>query len=172
MDERTREVAIMRLVMAVSKDGYIARGPEDDMSWLGATDKAVFRILTGVGHRQMAVGRRSAKSMPFKLEGRVLNVLSGRSDGKKLDEFYAKYPDAWLLGGQTLALIALEAGYVDEVHLCRSDRMAFPESHWSTQVYKDRLTPWLQQDRQWSETWLRDITTKVLDVTVERWRND
>ncbi len=39
----------MRLIMGVSADGYVAMDDEDDMSWLGETDKKVFRIITGVG---------------------------------------------------------------------------------------------------------------------------
>ena len=29
----------MKLLMAMSKDGYLAKGPEDDMKWTGSVDK-------------------------------------------------------------------------------------------------------------------------------------
>lgn len=167
----------MRIIMAVSRDGYVARCRRDDMSWLGATDKAVFRILTGVGG-EVAVGRTTADCMPKYLPGRNVRVLS--RDGYEpfsswgtLDEFYKQVPDGWLIGGQTVAMAALVQGYVDEVHLCRSDRMAFPcPGDFPTE---DMLTPWLEANRHEHDYlrnrwWELEMTTEVLDVTVECWR--
>ncbi len=168
----------MRIVMAVSKDGYVARGPSDDMSWLGATDKAVFRILTGV-NGDVAVGRGTACYMPRELPGRSLVYLSsrGRQTGKSwgtLEQFHRLAKHGWLIGGPRLALLALEAGYVDEVHLCRSDRCAFPDTHEDDPIV-DPITPWLTDHLctalPTSSGWVLELETRLLDVTVECWRH-
>ena len=157
----------MRIVMAVSKDGWMARRLDDNMRWLGPTDKAVFRILTGVGG-YVAVGGNSRRCMPGRLIGRNLTVLSSKGPATLFD-FYCRHPDGWLVGGPRLALLALDLGYVDEVHLCRSDRMAFPEPG----ALEDLLTPWLgarKYDAISDEGWRQEMETTVLDVTVECWR--
>lgn len=111
----------MKLVMAVSADGYVARDGNDDMSWTGHLDKAVFRILTSVGPEPLAVGRRTKIIMPRTLPGRNMFTISssGLGDGS-LDEYYNRYRDGWLIGGQTVALAAKERGMISEVHLCRT----------------------------------------------------
>lgn len=106
--------------MVVSADGFVARGPEDDMSWTGRYDKAVFRALTGVGGR-FAVGSATHRLMPDRLEGRTAYVLS-RTMGMTLEAFQAHCPEGWLIGGQTVALAALEKGFLSEMHICWSDR--------------------------------------------------
>jgi dihydrofolate reductase len=157
----------MKLVMAVSRDGWLARDAEDDMSWLGSTDKAVFRILTGVGG-VVGVSHRTAECMPGNLPGRRVIFLSRyekkTSHVMALEDFQHSHPDGWLIGGPTLAHAAMEARYLDEVHLCRSDRCAFPTSK---TCVKDWLTPWLEAP---PIDWYKRMYTKILDVTVECWR--
>lgn len=115
----------MKLIMAVSADGFVARMGEDDMRWTGSLDKAVFRLLTGVGTEPLAVGRRTRALMPSYLPGREIYVLSSSggilADGT-LANYHDRYPDGWLIGGQTVAVEAREQDLLSEVHLCRSTR--------------------------------------------------
>ena len=149
----------MKLIMAVSADGFVARKQDDDMSWLGWADKAVFRILTGVGSAPLCVGRRSAMHMPVVLPGRILYQVD--RDQRTLEAFYAEHPDAWLLGGQKLALYAIEAGMVSEAHICRSARQAYPRDE---SAIEDQLTLALYLKMS------KVLETKVHDVTVENWK--
>ncbi len=103
----------MRLLMAVSSDGFLCRGPTDDMTWTGRTDKLLFRILTGVG-RVCAAGS-TTRDLVRSLPGRTLLGLS--RDGYTLEDFAKEYPDGWLLGGPTVVVAALEVGLVSEVYL-------------------------------------------------------
>ncbi len=103
----------MRLLMAVSADGFLCKGPTDDMTWTGRTDKLLFRILTGVG-RICAAGS-TTRDLMRSLPGRTLLELS--RDGYTLKDFATEYPDGWLLGGPTVAAAALEAGLVSEVYI-------------------------------------------------------
>lgn len=120
----------MKLIMAVSKDGYVARERDDDMSWTGPFDKAVFRLLTMVGG-EMACGPKTYELMPKDFGGRTLHRLSTRPRAylqgvRDLHWFQANHPDGWLLGGQLIALNAIEMGLVDEAFVCMSDRRVYP----------------------------------------------
>lgn len=159
----------MRLIMAVSADGYFCRTELDDMRWLGPTDKAVFRMLTGVG-RVLGVGYQSYLSMPSELDGRKLLPLSAQQ-GKGwgcLAQFERAYPDGWLLGGPTLAKVAFFDDLLTEVHLCKSNRFAFP----TVQAIKNGHAKenWLSRALDYSDEWALALTTPVGDVTVQQWR--
>lgn len=106
----------MRLIMAVSGDGFVARDDQDTMAWTGATDKALFKLLTLTGSRILAASAKTARLMP-KLKGREVLELS--RNGLTLAQFAVRYPLGTLLGGQTLALAALEWRLLSEVILMR-----------------------------------------------------
>ena len=144
----------MRILMAVSRDGYVARSHDDRMDWLGKEDKALFRALTSVGG-MCAVGKTTAAVMPAVLAGRtlvrVVRAIRGDSSDRAdpFEDFCATLkrlrrmekggaPEWWLIGGQTIALAALAEGYVSEVHLCHSDRCAYPAPGVGQ---RDALTP-------------------------------
>jgi len=157
----------MRLIMAVSADGIVAKGEDDTMDWLGPTDKKVFRILTSVGG-PLGVSRKTAKVMPKTLKGRKLITISGSRGAPlvSLDTFRSYYgASGWLLGGQTLAMVALETNALDEVHLCRSERLA-------GKGHKDQITPFLNSpSTPYSKgTWVMEMKTAINDVSVEYWK--
>jgi dihydrofolate reductase len=109
-----------KLILAVSADGFLAKGPDDDMSWTGKVDKAIFRLLTTVTvPLPLLVGRKTAKAMPVQLPGRKLIVLS-RNPKKGLDlrDAARAWPEAWLIGGAEVALQALELRLVQDAYLC------------------------------------------------------
>lgn len=161
----------MKLIMAVSEDGYMSRSKCDDMRWLGRTDKAVFRLLTLTDRDPLFVSARSRPYIPELLPGRYLYSLSTKAEHgpgtrMSLRQVARGWPRAWLLGGPTLARIALEQGHVDEVHLCRSDRKAFPDSM-AMGAIADTVSPYLMA---YPLEWLRTTTTRINDVTVECWK--
>ena len=104
--------------MAVSRDGFVATGPEDPMHWTGPLDKAVFKLLTLCSRDPLAAGHPTASLLP-PLAGRSVVPLSrDPSKGVPLLSFARRHPDAWLLGGQTVALEAVREGLLDELCLC------------------------------------------------------
>ena len=115
----------MRLIMAVSADGFVARGPDDNMFWLGPYDKAVFKLLTTSGVEPTLIrSRRTEMAMPKVLLGRRLITVS--RSGLTLKQAGAQYPSAWLVGGQELATVAFgERGMLSDVYICKSDRRCF-----------------------------------------------
>lgn len=175
----------MRLILAVSADGHLARGPEDDMSWTGLTDKRLFRLLTLVGSVCVA-GSRTWLQMP-KLGGRLVLPLS-REHGRVLDHpdgrqeaamslgkaFY-RFPDAWLLGGPTVAMEALEANLVDQVYLCRAENAVLHEAQAAFQpdpAYRDVVSPWLMSRGEAGNAgtpWARRQRIQFDGTTVDVW---
>lgn len=147
----------LKLVMAVSADGFVARGPTDDMTWTGSTDKRVFRLLTSVGGI-LGAGRRTFEQLP-KLEGRTVVPLS--RNGMTLTEFVSRYPDAWLIGGQEVALEALRLHLLDQAFLCRS-REAFLRFG-----IKDEITLRLMR----SPAWQQKPAICFAETFVDVWEN-
>ena len=110
----------MRLLLASSADGYLARGPEDDMKWTGPIDKAVFRLLTlSNGNAVLLAGSRTFDQMP-KLPGRRMERLSRGPNGLTLADAAARWPDAWLIGGPEVSVEALRLGLVTRAFICIS----------------------------------------------------
>lgn len=110
----------MKLILAVSYDGFLATGPDDDMKWTGHTDKLIFKMLTLSGG-PLLVGSRTAAAMPKRLPGRQLMTLSTNAQkGITLAEAAWAHRDAWLIGGGVVALEALKAGYVERAYICNS----------------------------------------------------
>lgn len=114
---------MLRAIMAVSADGYVSRGPDDDMSWTGPEDKRLFRTAT----EGCAIGAGTTTWRLMKdleLPGRKLVRIS-RAPLRKLENesirtlggFAETYPDGWLIGGQTVLLAGIDEGLVDRVLL-------------------------------------------------------
>lgn len=110
----------MKLIMAVSKDGFVARGPDDDMSWTGPVDKAVFKLLTSTSD-VLAVSAKTLQYMPNTLPGRgkLYALSTDPRRGIALEDFAGMFPDAWLLGGQELGLYAMKNGFANKAYICR-----------------------------------------------------
>jgi dihydrofolate reductase len=110
----------LKLLLAVSADGFLAKGPNDDMKWTGPADKAVFRLLTLTGGVLLA-GRQTAQQLP-PLPGRKVVALSRQHHlGLTLREAYWSTPQAWLIGGPSVAAEALRENMVERAFLCRTD---------------------------------------------------
>jgi dihydrofolate reductase len=109
----------MKLILAVSSDGYLARGPTDDMAWTGRIDKFTFKLLTLSDGCELLAGSTTHRQLPS-LPGRPVRRITRKiNEGVSLKEAYRRFPDAWLLGGPTVALEALKRGMVDRAFICR-----------------------------------------------------
>lgn len=177
---------MLKLILAVSADGYLARSPEDDMSWTGATDKKLFRLLTSVG-AECAAGRRTWERLPDLPGRRVvpLTTVRGRLVHKADDatgarpelsmcvgSFAHAHPEGWLLGGPTVAREALSYGLVDQVYLCRSQAVLHGEQPAFKPLYRDEVTPWLMSRGEAHNAgipWRRSHRIQLDGVTVDCW---
>ncbi len=112
----------MKLLLASSADGYFAKGPDDDMKWTGSTDKAIFRLLTmSEGSDVLLAGSRTFDQMP-PLPHRIMVRVSRKPKpgGTTLEWAAKKWPNAWLIGGPTVAEAALELGLITRAFICIS----------------------------------------------------
>lgn len=105
-----------RLLLAVSADDFLARGPGDNMDWTSKSDKFLFRLLTSGG--TVVVGRRTYDVLP-PLKNRDVYVLTRGCGGLSLIEAYKRYDGAWLIGGPDVAEQALRQKLVDRAYICR-----------------------------------------------------
>lgn len=113
----------LNLVMAVSANGFLAKGPKDDMSWTGPEDKALFRLLTSQNTRLLLAGRRTADCMPSLLPDPNRTVMRiSRKDGRSLDAAVHALQGGWLLGGPDLAEQALAKRYVKQAILVHNPK--------------------------------------------------
>lgn len=159
----------MRLIMAISRNGYVARSASDDMSWTGPVDKAVFKLLTST-HPVLAVSAKTLEYMPKSLPGRgkLYALSTDPRRGVSLEDMTRFAPDAWLLGGQEIALYALKNGFVTKAYLCIADTDVEPEPD----AIQDRLRPYFEGRRyvkgrgSW---WDQTMRVAVDSLMVEVW---
>lgn len=110
----------MRLLLASSIDGYLARSPMDDMKWTSSIDKAVFRLLTlSNADDVLLAGSRTFDQMP-KLPWRRMERLSRGPNGLGLVEAASRWPSAWLIGGPEVSVAALRLGLITRAFVCVS----------------------------------------------------
>lgn len=119
---------MLRAIMAVSADGFVCSGPDDNMRWTGKADKQLFREQTeGCA---IGAGTTTWEAMRgLNLPGRTLvritreprDLASPDGPAEELEmtlgAFAENYPDGWLIGGQTMLLSAIQDGFVDRVVL-------------------------------------------------------
>lgn len=109
----------MKLILAVSADGFVAKGPVDDMSWTGKLDKAIFKLLTLSGNNQLWAGYTTYCQMPILAHRTVHPISRDNEKGYSLSSNLFKEDD-WLIGGQTVAIEAIKSNLIDELCLCHS----------------------------------------------------
>lgn len=159
----------MNLIMAISRNGYVARSASDDMSWTGPIDKAVFKLLTST-HPVLAVSAKTLEYMPKSLPGRgkLYALSTDPRKGVSLEDMTRFAPDAWLLGGQELALYALKNGFVTKAYLCRA---LGTEILQETRI-EDRLSPYFARRRYSSGAgawWDQSMRVQIDTLLVEVW---
>jgi dihydrofolate reductase len=108
----------LKLLMAVSADGFVARGENDDMRWTGPADKFLFKLLTTASDQVLLAGSTTYDQMP-PLPHRKLVRLTRKPCGLTLRQAAHFYGEAWLIGGPTIALEALSLGLVERAYISR-----------------------------------------------------
>jgi dihydrofolate reductase len=111
----------LNLLLTVSANGLLARGPDDNMIWPGdGIDKTIFRMLSLIAHQPILVGSTSYDILP-PLPGReVIRISRDEKAGAlTLRQAAERHPGAWLIGGPTAARAALEEFLVDTAVICR-----------------------------------------------------
>ncbi len=135
----------MQLILGISADKYVSKGPNDNMKWLGSDDKSIFKLLTlGAHNVNFAASSKTCDYIPF-LPGRGPVIRLSRND-YSLDKFYNKNPNGVLLGGQTIAEEAIKSKIIDRVHLCFSPVILDPEKNNHTYAQKFILDKYIEKE--------------------------
>jgi len=98
----------MIAIYAISNNGYMARGPNDDMSWTSSLDKKIFNLLT-TAFGDCVSSKTSYHLLPQKMrDDPMRNIYIAERTGKKsLVELNRRNPKIVLIGGPTI----LKAAY-------------------------------------------------------------
>ena len=135
---------MLKAILVVSKDGYVARSEKnDDLSWTGKVDRAMFSLLVSTADL-FGIGKNTCDMMKPDLKGKNFRLIS-REGSHNLSWFYGSDRNAWLIGGQTLLVAALKKEYVGELHIIRSVENASPNQG---EGIRERVTPLLLMGRK------------------------
>lgn len=119
----------LNLLMAVSHDGFVARGSNDDMRWTGFADKALFKTLTLSSPHPLLVGRKTYDLMPKLADRELVPISRNPARGLSLEAAAERFPGAWLIGGAEVAREALQAGLVGLVYESRVMKAKLKEGY-------------------------------------------
>ncbi len=134
----------------------MARNNKDDLTWLGPTDKGIFRLLTIPGKAPICLAGATTYDHLPPLPGRDVRRVS-RTGTKITNPFdqavvashemlydeikhIPRERDVCVLGGQMLAQAMLEDKLIEEAIICRSSRACFEGIPWTLEKY---LAPYL-----------------------------
>jgi dihydrofolate reductase len=103
----------MKFICAISPDGYMAQGPNDNMSWTPKIDKKIFQLISSLNNGICFVSEQTMKNMPQNLIGRTLIPISRKGLTLQLAE--KMFPNSLLIGGPTLLRAANQLNLIDEL---------------------------------------------------------
>ena len=105
----------MKAIFVESKNGYLAKGPEDDMTWTPSLDKKIFKLLTYVYGGVCVVSPHTYQLLPKKMlyEGDRRFIIAEKYGPRSLYNLNKAYPDAVLIGGPKFLKAAYDAKVID-----------------------------------------------------------
>lgn len=105
----------MKAIFVESKNGYLAKGADDDMSWTPSLDKKLFKLLTYVYGGVCVVSLNTYQLLPKKMlfdENRKF-IIAEKWGPCSLYNLNKSYPNAVLIGGPKFLRAAYEAKVID-----------------------------------------------------------
>ncbi|MBO4583160.1 MAG: hypothetical protein J5714_03855 [Alphaproteobacteria bacterium] len=95
----------MKAIFAESSNGYMARGPKDDMSWTPGLDKKIFSLLTVFDSGKCVCSNKTYALLPQKMlsdpaRRYIIAEKTGPNSLVALNQVY--HDDAILIGGPTI----------------------------------------------------------------------
>lgn len=105
----------MKAIFVESQNGYLAKGPEDDMSWTPSLDKKLFRLLSCAFGGIYVCSRATYMLLPQKMkeDNRRRFIIAERAGINSLYYLNKRFPNAVLLGGPTFLKAAYKMKVID-----------------------------------------------------------
>lgn len=105
----------MKAIFVESYNGYLAKGPEDDMKWTPKLDKQLFRLLTCAFGGVCVCSRHTYSLLPdiMKLDENRTFIVAERAGINSLYNLNKRFPNAVLVGGPAFLKAAYKAKVID-----------------------------------------------------------
>ena len=105
----------MKAIFVESLNGYLARGPDDDMLWTPSLDKKLFKLLSFAFGGLYVCSQHTYDLLPITMRNDInRRFITADKDGKNsLKELKKKYPNGVLIGGPRFLVAAYDIGAID-----------------------------------------------------------
>ena len=103
----------MNFICAISADGYMAKGAEDNMAWAGKIDKQIFQLISSLNGGICLAPEQTFLNMPKLMTGRTIIPIS--RTGLTLETAAKKFPNGLIIGGPTLLNVASQLDLIDDL---------------------------------------------------------
>lgn len=105
----------MKAIFVESANGYMAKGPDDDMLWTPSLDKKIYRLLSFALGGVYVVSDVTYKLLPQKMlnDPNRTFIVAEITGPNSLINLNKKYPQAILIGGPTFLKAADKLNLID-----------------------------------------------------------
>lgn len=106
----------MKAIFAESLNGYLAKGPNDDMSWTPKLDKKLFKLLSIVLGGVYFCSRHTFNLLPKKMTSdpnRHFEVVDRQYSDEDWKRAGQVFKNAIILGGPTFLKVVYDKGLID-----------------------------------------------------------
>lgn len=105
----------MKAVFVESYNGYLAKGPEDDMSWTPKLDKQLFKLLSCAFGGVCVCSRQTYELLPNKMkyDDKRRFIIAERTGANSLVSLNKIFPNAILVGGPAFLKAAYDLKVID-----------------------------------------------------------
>ncbi len=106
----------MIAILVESKNGYMAKGPNDNMSWTPVLDKQIFQLLTTFNNVCIC-SKHTYTLLPQKMLSDPARefIVAERVGSKSLPALNIVYPNACLIGGPEFLKSAYNLSVIDTI---------------------------------------------------------
>lgn len=105
----------MKAIFVESNNGYLARGPEDDMRWTPKLDKQLFKLLSCAFGGICVCSRHTYELLPKQMiyDSNRRFIIAERIGQNSLVSLNKRFPNAVLIGGPTFLKAAYDLKVID-----------------------------------------------------------
>ena len=105
----------MKAIFVESANGYLAKGPEDDMTWTPSLDKKLFKLMTFVLGGVCVCSLHTYTLLPKQVlnDGERRFIIAEKTGLNSLVMLNKRFPNAVLVGGPRFLKAAYDLGVID-----------------------------------------------------------
>ncbi|MBP5485917.1 MAG: hypothetical protein J6Y07_04405 [Alphaproteobacteria bacterium] len=106
----------MKTILVESSNGYMAKGPNDTMTWTPVLDKQIFKLLTTIGG-VCVCSKHTYNLLPQKMLNDPARefIVAEKTGAKSLPALNIVHPGAYLIGGPVFLKAAYNMSVIDTI---------------------------------------------------------